>query len=617
MKLPQPSKASPKPSLPEPSQVQQPEFAKPQHPVVDTKIAQALNPEPSAKPSARSVKKAIPDGDLLLAELDAALLETVTTVSANPSSSKSPAWSNTPNDVKPWFGSTLNSSSNQHSQKESTQPAVSNKPPDGSIAHLSAQAAILAASKPPQSTSAITKDASIPKPSSKNSSTTDLHTTSRPSRIPATGPSPSHPSLPDISPRTQKDIETLADSIDALIRSKSKASSSSFDGLQPIQFEAGSSAMLASTEAVEEEDESRDAFGEGASPVRARESKKKRSGVTWSMKSVAKSLRQSFAGAPGMDQIALDLNEGDGEESESGEEGLSEDDLELEDEEDVEENLVDEVPVDTQSAKTSAMSLLASPAKTSTVSLMLPASAKTSTMSLLPAGKLSSSQTRSAFDIMVKEVEPHIEIQGTVHGQSCKFRVGDGRIHCIGERDKTDVDQFPFEFYRILACKEDGPKSILTGISSKKSKITSISIDFPDTKTALLWSKNVTRIVTKDHPESLFNKRAVVILDEREPTKVTRDAFQKDILPIMQASGKEFEVHTLPFTAVDLGKLFSKIGVEKINVVACISSRPRSKDVDDILAEMASKATGGMDKFKVLHNISEPLDIGLALVKEP
>ncbi|KAJ3196988.1 hypothetical protein HDU67_003888, partial [Dinochytrium kinnereticum] len=200
---------------------------------------------------------------------------------------------------------------------------------------------------------------------------------------------------------------------------------------------------------------------------------------------------------------------------------------------------------------------------------------------------------RGSFNDLVKQVESDLEIGGSINGQSYKFRLGDGRLHCIGDKgwclvdsvlevypehmlDKTELDHFPFEFNRLLACKQEGSRAVITGVSSRKLKVTSINIDFADVKTSSRWSESVMRIVTRDRPDNLFKKKAAILLDEREPAKVTREAFQKHILPILQASGKEFDLHTLPFT---------------VNAIVCISARPKSKDVDEILRGAASRAT--------------------------
>ncbi|KAJ3107641.1 hypothetical protein HDU97_003635 [Phlyctochytrium planicorne] len=588
-------------------------------PTVDTKsLFPTSTPaeKSSTKGEPRSVKKAIPDGDSLLAELDAALQEQQRFSSipsaTNPSASQK-------KDAEPWF-SGMEPPKQTHQSHSRQQSPTAPEAPERVMAQFAAQCSNVVSGKTggptAKSSSMLSLDSSKPSRGTSVAARSPLGTTSQSGSTQA------------LSPTTEQDIQNLANSIDKLIRSGKGSKTSlnealSSENIQPIAFgdisvmigkSSGSLLQLEKLNESEREDDSEDAFDEaprlrsgneaGLRPasknpahnrVTAKEGKK-RSAIAWSAKSVAKSMRESFATNPGMEKIksdleALEMAEEEEEENDDEEDGDLDEVMEPQSGAANEPKLVP--PLLTSISRTSQ---LPSATSATSASSATPLSTTSSIFSpLATPSKLPSARTRSSFENLLSSVETLIEIPVAINGTQCRFRIGDGKLHCIGGKSSgsnvgSDVDPFPFDFMKLLGCKEDGTKVVLTGVSTKKAKVTSVTLDFSDKASALKWAENIMRLVTND---ALFKKGAIIVMDEREPSKVTKEAFQKYFLPVLQASGKEFNLHSIPFTAVALDKLFKEqMNFADVNAIVCISSRPKAKDVDEILWESGNKASG-------------------------
>ncbi|KAJ3111139.1 hypothetical protein HDU96_005946 [Phlyctochytrium bullatum] len=536
-------------------------------------------------PSARSVKKTIPDGDLLLAELDEALK----------------AQSFTPD------------------RTESKAAKVTSQTATPSMPVLERSGSSFSQRSNPSLDALARSGSSSFKAERRTGETTSAYPplSAHPSRSPTSVIERSRNLSSSVSPRTAIEIQALADSLDAAIRSQTSAENLPITQLQPIEFDTilmmpSKSTHVASSPLDEDSPLNESVLEARARPERdsteytsspdalsmreARRASRKRSAVAWSAKSVAKSIRESFAGHPGIEKIKDDL-------------AALEDKLDEEEEADELVDLVGELKEENEEPEEAAAP--APKARATSV-----ANSRFTIMSMNPNLPVAPAPVLSSLDNLAKQVEGVIESSATVNGQPCRFRIGDGQLHCIHEKDKGCMDHFPVDIKKLLSCTYDDGKVILSAVSSRKPKVVSVTVEFQDSKRGKEWTEAVSRLVTKDRPLR-HGKAAIILLDEREPSKPTKEAFQRDILPVLQASGKEFQIQNVPFTATDLEAAFARFETSSFNAIACISARPKSKAVDDMLKEFALKVTGSQEKFRIVDNISVPFDVALALVKEP
>ncbi|KAJ3203500.1 hypothetical protein HDU67_010148, partial [Dinochytrium kinnereticum] len=332
-------------------------MSKPSKPTVETRSTKDASSLSKSTPTPRSVKKTLPDQDLLLAELDAALQLSSSAISPpstfssfsphlQSASSVSPSLGNHAIDVQPWFSSMVSTTSlaaplpsSKISLPQESGKLRERNLPERSIAEFATQcstaASCLKAASPSDGTSSIPSFKSGESEISLKDVRIEKGKEARITLSSQQGGSPVGPSYA-ISPKTEKDIQDLANSIDAMIRSKSKgsANSSSSDILalqKPIHFSdfgAMAGSMLSITSPSQPDlnvaddegaylslsvNEEEDAFPteEPRKPsVDVRQSSraaKKRSAIAWSAKSVAKSMRESFADSPGINALKDDL----------------------------------------------------------------------------------------------------------------------------------------------------------------------------------------------------------------------------------------------------------------------------------------------------------------------
>ncbi|KAJ3144019.1 hypothetical protein HK101_002877 [Irineochytrium annulatum] len=187
-----------------------------------------------------------------------------------------------------------------------------------------------------------------------------------------------------------------------------------------------------------------------------------------------------------------------------------------------------------------------------------------------------------------KELEKAtLDTAGKIKAVSYRFRFADGQLHCFSEKDGHVYGAYPLEIDQILAATVEKERVTLV-TTSRSTAVSTTEIDFPDAKIADQWGKVINTIACKGQPTSITTKQALIFLDDSD-IRQARDVFKHQLLPILQASGKGFEVTPVAFEPAQLEQALKAVDKGRVNAVAFVSTRARSKFVDERLTDFIFK----------------------------
>ncbi|KAJ3414925.1 hypothetical protein HDV05_005874 [Chytridiales sp. JEL 0842] len=210
-----------------------------------------------------------------------------------------------------------------------------------------------------------------------------------------------------------------------------------------------------------------------------------------------------------------------------------------------------------------------------------------------------------------------------IQGLPYNLFMSQGKLYATNAKDTSILTYFPMDMENILSADADGKVVTLASIireskSDSTTKLCRTEIEFDDNSTASQWAMKLFSLACKGNMLQVTEKLAILLVDKSETSKI-KDLLQKKMIPIFEASRKPYDVIPVDFDVTKIKEAIADIDLNKVNSIACISTKKILKEVSSTLyASALAFAEGDERRVKVSESPpSDPIDLSLNLVKDP